>query len=390
MLGARRAYTRHLMRGASLLLGVTALSVAFGESFLRLCPASMLPAHLQEWRAATPDEVGVSHAALGALEPPYQTGVFTGRDFHATYHTDGYGFRNPWPWPEAAEIVVLGDAVVFGYGVEDAQAWPALLAQWLAPQRVLNLALMDAGPQQYLRAYETFGRTLHPRVILVGLSLINDFEDAELFERWLQAGSKEPYSLWKPFGRAQTSRQRPFDPVHTFLSRHSYLYHMWWPNAAPVTHFRCLDGVWLRLLPGQLEAARGQARPNQPAFRLVLQALERLHTLVQEQGTDVICVFQPSKEETYLPLRGDAESDLQQTLQDALAQRGIASLDLTPVFRHHAALGSRLFFAVDSYPNAQGHTLIARNVLRHLTGQALTDSVHPWELGDEQGGREHE
>jgi hypothetical protein len=164
MTGVRRTYTRRLMRGVGLLLGVIVLSMAFGEGFLRLCPASMLPA--------------------GVLEQPFWTGVLTGPDFQAVYHTDGHGFRNPSPWPPEADLVMLGDAVAFGYGVEDAQAWPALLAQWLAPQRVLNLGLIDAGPQQYLHVYETFESALHPRMVLVGVSLANDFEDAELFDRW--------------------------------------------------------------------------------------------------------------------------------------------------------------------------------------------------------------
>jgi len=97
--------------------------------------------------------------------------------------------------------------------------------------------------------------------------------------------------------------------------------------------------VWLRLIPDQLEAASAKAQPDQPAFHLVLQALQRLQTLAQEQGAYVLVVLQPSKEETYLPLLGNAVPDLQHALQEALAQHGIAMLDLTPVFRHQATLG---------------------------------------------------
>ena len=48
-------------------------------------------------------------------------------------------------------------------------------------------------PQQYLHVYETFERALHPRVVLVGLSLANDFEDAELFDRWWRTDGRENY-----------------------------------------------------------------------------------------------------------------------------------------------------------------------------------------------------
>lgn len=217
MTGVRRTYTRRLMSGVGLLLGLAVLCVAFGEGFLRLCPASVLPDALQQGLHAEPHDFGLNHPSIGALEYPYQTDVLTGRDFQAVYHTDGYGFRNPWPWPTEANLVVLGDGMAFGYGVEDTQTWPALLAQWLAPQRVLNLGLMDAGPQQYLRVYETFGNPRRPRMVLVGLSLADDFEDAELFERWWQADGRENYRVWRAFENVQMSL--------AVLRRHSYLYH---------------------------------------------------------------------------------------------------------------------------------------------------------------------
>jgi hypothetical protein len=263
-----------------------------------------------------------------------------------------------------------------------------LLAQRLAPQRVLNLGLIDAGPQQYLHVYETFESTLRPRTVLVGLSLANDFEDAEPFDRWWRTGGRENYRIWKAFEPMRL--EHPLNLFHTLLSRHSYLLHILWSHRERVTYFRCLDGVWLHLFPDQLEAASAKAQPDQPAFHLLLHALQPLQALAQEQGAYVLVVFQPSKEETYLPLLGDAVPDLQRALQDALAQHGNAMLDLTPVFRHQAAIGARLFHTVADYPNARGHLLIARSVLRHLTGQALTDNMSFWEQGAWQGERGRE
>ena len=58
--------------------------------------------------------------------------------------------------------------------------------------------------------------------------------------------------------------------------------------------------------------------PDQHAFHLVLRALQRLHVLAQEQGASLLVVFQPSKEETYLPLLSHTVPDLQHPLQEAL------------------------------------------------------------------------
>ena len=255
------AFIRHLLRGTGILLAAMVLSMACGEGVLRLCPASVLPADLQQGLRAAPHDVGLSHPTIGVLEYPFQTGVFAGPDMQAVYHTDGHGFRNPSPWPPEADIVVLGDSVAFGYGVEDTQAWPALLAQWLTPQRVLNLGLIDAGPQQYLHVYETFQRALHPRVVLVGLSLATDFDDAELFDRWWRTTDRENYRVWKTSEPLRLAH--PLDTFHTLVSRYSYLFRIVGSSGARVTPFRCLDGVWLSLFPDQLEAARVKAHPDQ-------------------------------------------------------------------------------------------------------------------------------
>ena len=85
------------MRGMGLLLGVMVLFMAFGEGFLRLCPVSVLPADLQQGLHTKPHDFGLSHPTIGVLEQPFWTGIFTGPDYTAVYHTDGHGFRNPRP-----------------------------------------------------------------------------------------------------------------------------------------------------------------------------------------------------------------------------------------------------------------------------------------------------
>ena len=376
-----RTFIRHLLRVTGLLLGAMVLSMACGEGVLRLCPVSVLPADLQQELRAAPRDVGRSHPTIGVLEHPFQTGVFTGPDMQPVYHTDGHGFRNPSPWPPEADIVVLGDSVAFGYGVEDTQVWPALLAQWLTPQRVLNLGLIDAGPQQYLRVYETFESALHPRVVLVGLSLATDFDDAELFDRW---GRTPPGRIIGSEDLLPMRLAHPLDTFHTLVSRYSYLFRIVGSSGARVTPFRCLDGVWLPLFPDQFVAVRAKTHPDQHAPSGAAGATPSARAGAGAGGVYPRRV--PAEQGSNLsPAATLHAPDLQHPLQAALAQRGIAMLDLTPVFRHRATLGARLFFPVDSAPNAQGQLLIARSVFRHLTGQAPTDQLRPWGQESWQG-----
>src|SRR5262249_43101230 len=149
---ASRSWLSALLSSFLLFAGSIVFALVLAEGILRLFPG-LLSVELQQIVQADPDNYGVAHPYIGSLHRPNNTFIIAGRAFHAVNHTDGYGFRNAWPWPEKAEIVVVGDSVTFGYGVEDDQAWPALVAKALPHNRLVNLGLIGAGTQQYLRVY---------------------------------------------------------------------------------------------------------------------------------------------------------------------------------------------------------------------------------------------
>lgn len=373
---------------ACLLLGVSVVfSLAVAEGILRL-GLGVLPLEIHKRIQASPNNLGVEHPYIGHLHKPHSTGVLSGRDFTAVHHTDGFGFRNAWPWPKRAEIVVVGDSVTFGYGVEDTKAWPALLAHSLPQSPVINLGLIGAGPQQYLRVYETFGVKLHPKVLLVGFWTRNDFWDADLFDRWSKSGVGGNYMVWRDFGRPKKTGFDPQEPVGSLiktlrwriplLARSSYLYNLllevrstartWSPSE--VRTFQFSDGSRVRLYPGDFVRKIEGARPERREFSLALRALQRMQSIADENRTHLLIVLQPSKEEVYVPLLGEAIPDASRPLRVALKKLGISFLDLTPIFRARAAQGERLYFETDGHPDARGYALIAEGILAHLRENA--------------------
>lgn len=357
------------------------------ETILRLFPGLLAP-EIRKAIQAIPENYGVSHPYIGHLHTPNNAFVLRGVDFTAVHHTDGHGFRNAWPWPDKAEIVALGDSVTFGQGVEDQQAWPAILARALPKSRVINLGLIGAGPQEYLRVYETFGLKLRPKLLLVGIFLRNDFWDADMFDRWLQSGWGGNYMVWRDFGRPEKLSFHLEEPIRSIrailkwyrglLSRSSYLYNLllyvrgaarkWRPTE--VVTFQLPDGARLELQPGNFERNTNESTPGSREFDLVFHALERIWLIARQNGTRVLIVFQPSKEETYLPLLGETVPDVSGPLRRELERLGVACLDLGPIFRERAAAGEKLFFEVDGHPNAQGYALIAEGTLSYLRENA--------------------
>ena len=377
--------SRSGLRAALLLIAVgVSLAMALAEGILRFFP-SLLSVELQQVIEKDPDNFGVAHPYIGYLGTPNETYVQTGRDFRALIQTDGYGFRNAWPWPEKAEIVAVGDSVVFGYGVEHNQAWPTILEKKLPGNHLINLGLVGAGSQQYLRLFETFGTRLHPKLLLVGFLVRNDFSNDYMFNRWLKSGAGGNFKVWQDFGRPVSTRLSLDQPVSKLLTSllwrvrllasksrlfNLLLYIRSSLKSGPkeIKTFQAPDGSRLDLdVKGFINQTK-DAQPGSRGFDVSLDALRRMYSIAKTNGTKVLVIFQPSKEEVYLPLMGETnvETDPGRPLRAMLEKIGIPYLDLLPAFRARAAKGEVLFFETDGHPDARGYALIAQLVLDYL------------------------
>lgn len=346
---------------------------------MRLFPG-LLPLELQIALEDSPETHGVAHPYIGYLRDPSNTGVIRTPDFEMQFHTDAQGFRNPDPWPDEADILAVGDSLTFGYGVGVEESWPALIAQRFPEKEIVNLGLIGAGPQQYLRIHETFGVPLSPDLLLVGLFVGNDFWDAELFETWLEVGIGGNYMVWRDFGRGQDASllSDPVEYVREFLLRRSYVYSFArylralvrnWQRGEPIG-LQLADGSRLQLRPDDYASRIEDVQPGDPVFEIVVASLERMHEIAMQDGTQMIVVFQPAKEEVYLPLLDGRAPDPGAPLRRALEDRGIEYIDLLPVFRRQALDGAKLFFEVDGHPNAAGYRLIADEIIDHIEANA--------------------
>src|SRR5262245_23023415 len=378
-----------LLSSFLLFAGSIVFALVLAEGILLLFPG-LLSVELQQILQADPDNYGVAHPSIGYLGGPNKTFVIKGRDFQAVNHTDGYGFRNAWPWPEKADIVTVGDSVTFGYGVEDDQGWPALVAKALPHNSLVNLALIGAGTQQYLRLYETFGLRLHPKVLLVGFLVRNDFWDADMFEGWLKSGARGNYMVWRDYGRPKSTSLSLEQPIghlissllwrgHVLASKsHFYnllMYVQRYLRGYGVSKpriFRAPDATQLQLDLGGFKYQTGMGRPGNRGFDISVQALQQLDSITRANGTKILVILQPSKEEVYLPLMAETnfDADPGRPLRVKLGELGIPYLDLVPEFRNRAAKGEVLFFETDGHPNARGYALIAELVLDHLRNDA--------------------
>ena len=346
------------------------IALVAAEALLRVFPTLLLPVELQIALEASPETWGVSHPYIGYLPTPNSPLIVRTSEFNIPYPTDAHGFNNTDAWPTRADIVTVGDSLTFGYGVAPDEAWPALIARDQRDIKVINLGLIGAGPQQYLRVYETFGVPLEPKILLVGFFVANDFWDAEKFDAWLRSGGGGNYLVWRDSGQHTGAVEKVLGNsyIYRWARYVREVYRNW--RAGEPKDLRLADGRHLKLRPRSMAVKTAYVAPGNHVFELAVDALQRINAIATSHGTDVLVVLLPSKEETYLPLLDGTPADPGAPLRAALAADGIEYLDLLPAFREHAEAGAKLFFEYDGHPNSEGYRLIAKKVLAHLEGNA--------------------
>ncbi|HET6468640.1 MAG TPA: SGNH/GDSL hydrolase family protein [Geminicoccaceae bacterium] len=358
-----------VLLGASLLLAVGAVEAAF-RLFPQLATEEVaLRMHwreVQDARGPASERATVPDPKIGFLYRPNYRGEIRRNELGFGYTTDANGFRNPTPVEPPADIVILGDSMAFGYGVEDDQTWSALLARARPELSIVNLGMIGAGPQQYQRIYERFGAPLRPRLVLFTLFPGNDVFDANLFDRWRREGGGRTFAEWR-----YESPDRGLRGLLESWLDGSYVYQLLRDArrrlATPFAGrtLSLADGQQVRLAPAVYASNVARSDPAHLDFRLVMAAVEATRREVEAAGAKFMVLLVPTKELVYLPLVGESAPDPLPAFAAELERQGISFLDLTPPLQTEA-LERAVYFEVDGHPNALGYRIIADAVLARL------------------------
>lgn len=278
---------------------------------------------------------GVFHRASSDLdigwEPaPRAKGLFQGSRVSINLE----GLRSPEMTvakPEQLKrIVVLGDSIVFGAGVDDEQVFCRRMEDFLAhrlaqPVEVLNLGVSGYNATQSVARFFAKGSRYEPDLVVVG------FFNDDLLEPYV-VGETGWWQQW---------------------SHRIFLFHLaqrigWWWQYRRIS----LDTVLNDLdMEGWVEIERAR------------EAYERLRDWADEHEASLLFALFPD-------LAAGEQSEATVLLTGWLRDWRVPALDLRPVFAR-ASQDHLLRFSIrpetlDPHPNAEGHELIA---------QALTDRI---------------
>ena len=294
------------------------------------------------------------------------------RDF--TVHVNRYGLRGPeisgQPLDGRRRVLVLGDSVVYGEGLNEPDTFPVLLEQALnadgaRPSEVLNGAAPGYNTEAELAYLREVGLALSPETLVLGVSL-NDYGPAPgltpfgfltadprersqmpwlsnhsefyMLVRWLITYARGEHWYQRVARAAPAAPRAPAPPAPSFADR--------WP---------AMDRA-IAMMHKHFYAA-----PSGPGWESVRRALPGLRDAARRRGLDLAVVIFPEKDQIELP---DPNLDPQRRWLALCEELELRCLDLRPAFAAAAPEGP--LFQDTQHPNAAGMRVAAREVAGFL------------------------
>jgi lysophospholipase L1-like esterase len=289
------------------------------------------------------------------------------RKFHIRVNSLGLrGAEIPaGPEPGRKRILVLGDSVVYGEGLEEPDTFPVLLERELnqhgggrAAYRVLNGAAPGYDTEAELAYLRDIGLSLSADALILGVSL-NDFG---------------PAPGLTPFGfLTVNTAERTGIP---WLTNHSEFYMLlrWSITYARGNHWFQRVAREIKSPPAPFEERwpkfdqsiarmhkRFYAAPAGPKWERVRRSLVGLRDRARASGLPLTLVIFPEKDQIELP---EPNLDPQRQWMGLCEEFQLDCFDLVPAFA--ASAGDALLFQDTQHPNAAGMRIAARAVAAYL------------------------
>jgi hypothetical protein len=351
--GLRRAYLRSRANVAVTLLAIGLTVGAVEVGFRYFTP--MLPHRLGNYLGFPYDDRphGIfrfnPEMNMLLMRPHYEREMyFNGYRWH--HKTDWMGFRNPVD-RTAADVVLLGDSMVYGHGVEETSTVRHYLEQALG-RPVANLGMQAAGIHQEYQVLKRFGVPLAPSHVFL-FFLVNDIFDltAALTDRDMERLLALPV---EDHTTPYFDIQPPYEPSMRLRDRWRDLY-----------VYRALEFLYYHLeRPRPRPAAAAETDWDQPIFRtkpryalamrVHLRALLKIQDLARRHGFRFVHVFIATGG------AGLEEPVYARILAAFCREHGIAYYDLGEVMERERADRAKLTLRGDGHFSDLGGRWVAR------------------------------
>ncbi len=351
------------VKNSLLFLFALALACLIAEVYLRFNPPDWLPAQTfisiqQEGSEFFPDP------RIGYVPRAGDERIFRGREFKTRVKINSAHMRDrEYPVEKNADkkrIIAVGDSYVFGWGVEQDQAFTEILEDRLLKNtEVLNMGVSGYCGSQEVEWLAAQGVKYQPDVVLfftcgfpVSCISNNIFKNGQMV--WVSESSPGP---WARFRAWAYRRSYLFNFLYFFYSRsREILVSAFGRGARPA---------------GPLKFISSDDRPEYLSEGQSI--LEKLDSLSRKNGFKPILVFFHERHEAEDGLP-EIEREDAAYLENFCRQRGWGFLDLTEILRiKKLESGLSSYFKYDVHWNRHGHEAVAAALADYLTANGFAE-----------------
>lgn len=303
-----------------------------------------------------------------------------------SFQRDSHGFRNPEPWPDKVQLVVIGDSFTAAEAVVTPY-WQGI------SESILVFGLPGSGTLQQQRLLEAYALPREPEIVVLAYFAGNDLQDNLAFHRKSQteagnasdaAERKNPLAYSVLFNLAYAVRSAAMSGAETACHYPQIA------NTEPPTPL-AFYGEFLKIF-----ALDSQALRDSEMYRVTRDSIGAMASMLRARGSRLLLMYIPQKAELYWELLSDegkaailsgsdeidAAAAAREVSANLMAQRGlmaelaaekdIAFLDLTPALSQAVSAGAQPYFFADTHWNQEGHN-IARIALLDFLNQSNLD-----------------
>ena len=94
--------------------------------------------------------------------------------YRLTYTTDSHGFRNAEPWPDAVDLVIIGDSFTAAEAIVE-PFWQGI------SESLLAFGLPGSGTVEQQRLFESFALPRQPETVVLAFFAGNDLKDSKIY-----------------------------------------------------------------------------------------------------------------------------------------------------------------------------------------------------------------
>ena len=387
----RPAPKKSFLAVLALVVVSTALALSLAEAAVRLFKPQLT---LSQAQSVSPRVFKKSQSLPSTLLPNLDAEhqALT-HEFTAHYTTNSLGYRGKeFAIDKPADtyrVLMLGDSVTFGWGVDDEQTFSYILEEKLTQEaQGRNIEVINAGwhdgfaPDSYYVYLNQEGLKLKPDLIILNLFPYNDIADLREMV-WVKTDDKGLPSAIESTDRAvrggyHVERVSSNWKFRLPLLKNSHLAILAMTNLeqnspATVTNIK----KWLRLTePQTIPAQEAEAclyvldcsRQMGELWDKLDQVLLGLNQLLVAENIPLLVNIIPAPSQTFpLGQAGELPQDLepQQRFKDLFAVQSISFLDPLPLLVDQSYRS--YFFPQDGPPAPAGHRKLAETLFNHGT-----------------------